>query len=231
MLAALLSLILVGLTRQAFAAVFITNPVATTNAQGGQALTINWQDDGSSPTLAEIGPCEIGLYAGNMQQQTELQPIAPSVDVSKQTSQDFNINAALGPNFNSYFIRFTSLSLKDATNSQFPYEAFSAKFALSGMSGSFSPSVQAQVNGVTSASGAATPTGAAATASAAPTASASTPSGITTARVSTTTNSAPKSSTTSTSAAPAQSNAALVTRSNMGVFSAVTIAALLGLAL
>ena len=95
----------------------ITNPVATTSAQGGQSVSIKWQDDNSTPTLADIGPCEIGLFAGNMQQQvrcrhsvgrawlnigmkTELQPINPSVDVSKQTSQDFTVDASIGPNSN-----------------------------------------------------------------------------------------------------------------------------------
>jgi len=220
-----------ALAPQAFAGVFITNPVATTNGQGGQSMTINWQDDGNAPTLANIGPCEIGLFAGNKQQQTELQPINPSIDVSKQTSQDFNIDASVGPNSDAYFIRITSLALKDTANPQFPYEAFSAKFSLSGMSGQFNASVQAQVNGVTTAAAAGSTSGSASSSTPAVSGASTAASGITTAKASTTANAAAKSSAASSSApSSTQPNAALVPRGNAAVVGLIgVIAALVGL--
>jgi hypothetical protein len=47
----------------------ITSPVASTSMPAGQSATINWQDDGTSPSLASFGPASIGLYAGSQQQQ------------------------------------------------------------------------------------------------------------------------------------------------------------------
>ncbi|KAF8489849.1 hypothetical protein JB92DRAFT_3011826 [Gautieria morchelliformis] len=213
-----ISLLLAAMARQTFGVLFITNPTGSTTAQGGQSLTINWMDNMTAPSLATIGPCEVGLYAGNMQQQTELQVIAPSVDVSKQTSQDFIVNSTLGPNSNAYFIRFTSLSFKDPNNPQFPYEAFSAKFSLSGMSGQFSPSVQAQISGVTSGSVAvSTPAAASTLANAA--------------QVSTTTvPTTAKSATASSSSAPKSTqsaNGALSTRGNGDIISAIGVVAVL----
>ncbi len=83
----------------------------------------------------------------------------------------------------SSFIRFTSVNLKDANQSQFNVEAFSAKFtcvisssysscppkssnSLSGMTGTFNSTIQAQISGLTTASGA--PSTAAATGSTRP---------------------------------------------------------------
>ncbi|KAF8513557.1 hypothetical protein BU17DRAFT_68732 [Hysterangium stoloniferum] len=141
--------LLATLTGQALAGVFITSPTATSTGTGGQSFSVVWQEDTKPPTLADIGPCDIGIWAGNVQQQTELQQLGASIDVSKQTTLSVAINATLGPNFNGYFVRVTSLALKD-TATGFPYEAFSAKFALSGMSGTFDPTVQAQINGASS---------------------------------------------------------------------------------
>jgi hypothetical protein len=100
-------------------------------------------DDGESPTLADIGPCSVDLYTGSVYTQVPLQNLAASVDVSKtaqimttinphagQTGMSLFISLATDADGkgNYYFVRFASLSLKDSTNPQYPYQAYSAKF-------------------------------------------------------------------------------------------------------
>jgi len=145
------SLVLLSLVSSACANVFITSPVLTSSFAAGQPATISWKDDGAAPSLASFGAASIGLYVGNSLQQTQLQPISASVDVSTSGSVTFTPTASVGPNGAEYFIRFDSLALKDATNSQFPAQAFSAKFTLTGMTGTFSPDVQSQIDGQTTA--------------------------------------------------------------------------------
>jgi len=145
------SLVLLSLVASACANVFITSPVASSSFAAGQPATISWQDDGASPSLANFGAASIGLYVGNSLQQTQLQLVSASVDVSTTSSISFTPSASVGPNGAEYFIRLDSLALKDAANSQFPAQAFSAKFILTGMSGTFSPEVQSQIDGQTTA--------------------------------------------------------------------------------
>lgn len=75
-----------------------------------------------------MGPCSIDLYTGSVNSQVQLQNLAASVDVSKASSVSATIDPKAGQSGGYYFVRFTSLSLKDATNPQYPYQAFSAKF-------------------------------------------------------------------------------------------------------
>ncbi|KAG1814174.1 hypothetical protein EV424DRAFT_1414307 [Suillus variegatus] len=148
-----------ALAGSALANVFITSPVASTTFTAGQQATVNWQDDGLSPNLTSFGASLIGIYTGNANQQTLLQTISSSVDVSTISSVNFTPDGTIGPDSNEYFVRFTSINLKDATNSQFPAEAFSAKFTMTGMTGTFNATVQAEINGQSTA-----PIGATATA-------------------------------------------------------------------
>jgi len=155
MFSSLLVLSLAAIAPLAHANVFITNPVASTNIPAGKAFTITWQDDGKAPNLTAFGPATIGLYVGSQSQQTQLQPIG-NVDVSKVSSISWTPDATVGPDFDSYFIRITSVDLKDATQTQFNAEAFSAKFTLSGMSGpAFNATIQAEISGAATGSGAA----------------------------------------------------------------------------
>jgi len=143
--------VVLALSASAFATVFVTSPVASTTFPGGQQCTVSWQDDGSAPNLAAFGPAMVSIYAGNSQQQTLLQTITPNVDVSKISTIQFTPDPTIGPNDDQYFIRFQSISLKDATNPQYPALAFSAKFTMSNMSGQFNASVQAQIDGQSTA--------------------------------------------------------------------------------
>jgi hypothetical protein len=143
--------ILLSLSASAFATVFTTSPVSSTTFNGGKPATVSWQDDGSAPTLKDFGPAMVSIYVGNAQQQTRLQTITPSVDVATTSTIQFTPDPSIGPNSNNYFIRFESISLKDAKSPQFPALAFSAKFQMSGMTGKFNSTVQAQIDGQSTA--------------------------------------------------------------------------------
>jgi hypothetical protein len=153
------SLISLALAASALANVFITSPVASTIFTAGQQATISWQDDGTSPNLTSFGASLVGIYTGNANQQTLLQTVNTSVDVSTTSSIVFTPDGTIGPNSDEYFVRFTSLVLHDAANPQFPAEAFSAKFTMAGMTGTFNSTVQAEINGQSTApiGGTATP--------------------------------------------------------------------------
>jgi hypothetical protein len=170
MLSSLLILSLAAIAPLVHATVYVTDPVATSTLPAGQPATIKWQDDGTAPSLAQFGLSSIGLYVGSPTQQTLLQSIATNVDVSKVGSQGWTPDPKVGPDSSVYFIRFTSNNFSDPKQPQFKIEAFSAKFTLTGMTGTFSPTIQAQINGSTTASGAAStaPASAAAPSAAAP---------------------------------------------------------------
>lgn len=144
-------LALAAIIPAAMANVFITSPVASTSWAGGSQQTVSWQDDGASPTLAAFGNAKVSIYVGNAQQQTLLQPISPSVNVATTSAVVFTIDPTIGPNGNNYFIRVESLGLKDTTNPQYPALAFSAKFTLTSMTGTFNASVQSEINGASTA--------------------------------------------------------------------------------
>jgi len=145
------SILLLAALPTAFANLYVTQPVATTVWPVGTTVTLQWQDDGATPNLAALGVCDVGIFAGNVNQQTLLQQIG-TFDVSTQASMDFTIHADIGPsNVANYFIRVTSQNLKDAANNIYPAQAFSAMFAVSGATGTFNSTVQAQIAGVSSA--------------------------------------------------------------------------------
>jgi len=139
--------VVLALSAVALGKVFIIEPVATTTWTAGEPQTVSWQDDGTAPSLAQFGPAKISIYVGSAQQQTLLQAITPSLDVSQAGSVEFTPDPKIGPNSNAYFIRFESISLKDTAAPTTPALSFSAKFTMSGMTGTFSPDIQAQING------------------------------------------------------------------------------------
>jgi len=200
MFSSLLVLSLAALAPLANANLFITSPVATSTIPAGKNFTIVWQEDNAPPTLASIGPATFGLYVGNVNVQTQLQTIA-TVDVSKVSSLSWAPDPSVGPNSNAYFIRVTSVSLKDANNSQYNAEAFSSKFTLTDMTGTFNSTMQAEISG-----SAAAPTGPPAAGTAAAGASGSgSPSSSAAAAASSV---KPKTSASASSAAGSSSNSA-----------------------
>lgn len=145
-----------ALATLASAEIFITEPVASTTCTAGVACYVRWNDDANTPALASIGPCQIDLMTGGQQQQTLLQNIAPSLDVSTNSFVSYLPDATVGPNGADYFIRFQSLSLKSTDNPAYPYQSFSAKFTLNGMTGTFNSTIQGQIDGTSGTTAAAT---------------------------------------------------------------------------
>jgi len=139
------------LASPAFAAVFTTGPISSTSWAAGEQQTITWQDDSNSPSATDFGPAKVGIYAGNRNQQTLLQMVTDSVDVSTTKSIVFTPDRSIGPDSEQYFIRFDSLSLKDAGSPQYPAQAFTAKFKLTNMTGVFNATVQSQIDGASTA--------------------------------------------------------------------------------
>jgi hypothetical protein len=143
------ALVIFSLISVAFATVFVIAPVASTTYSGGKSAVVSWQDDGNAPSLPLFGPSMISIYVGNALQQTNLQILSNSTDVSATSSITFTPTPTIGPNGDNYFIRFESINGKDKTST--PYEAFSAQFTLNGMTGTFSQSILAQIAGQSTA--------------------------------------------------------------------------------
>jgi len=140
-----------ALAASALANLYITSPIATTTFTGGQQATISWQDNGQSPSLVQFGNATFAIYVGNAIQQTPLQTIVTNVNVSTTSSLVFTPDGTIGPDSSEYFVRVTSLTLMDPTQPQFPQEAFSAKFTMTGMTGTFNSTIQAQIDGQSTA--------------------------------------------------------------------------------
>ncbi|KAG5639761.1 hypothetical protein H0H81_000041 [Sphagnurus paluster] len=145
------SLVLLALSAAALANVYVTSPTASSTFTGGLQALISWEDDGQSPSLQAFGIAKVSIYAGNAQQQTQLQLITDNVDVSTTQSIQFTPDPSIGPNSNEYFIRFESVNLKDAASPNYPALSFSSKFTMNGMTGTFSQAVLAQIQGQSTA--------------------------------------------------------------------------------
>jgi hypothetical protein len=131
---------------QVAATIYVTQPVASTTCQAGTPCTVAWNDDGTAPPLATIGACDIELCIGDVTTQICLQDIS-TMDVSQNAQIPFNPDATIGGNSNDYFIKFISKAYKDPTNPTFQYTSFSAKFTLTGMTGTFNATVSAAIAG------------------------------------------------------------------------------------
>ncbi|CCA71211.1 hypothetical protein PIIN_05148 [Serendipita indica DSM 11827] len=136
----------------------VTSPIATTTCTGGQTCEVAWRDNGEGVTLAQQGLCTVALYVGGRISQTFLQPIAfpTAINVSTTAAIQFVVDPSVGEDSSEYFIRFSSQTLTQANSTTgAPYLSFSAKFRLTGMTGRFNETVQAQI----SSSALPTPTG------------------------------------------------------------------------
>lgn len=119
------ALTLLALAAPALATIYTTNPVASTKHNGGEVLEIEWQDDGSAPTLETVGVCSIDLCIGSTTNQTCIQNLAESVDVSKAETVSTTIDPTIGENYDAYFIKYTASNYSVAGQ---PYMQFSARF-------------------------------------------------------------------------------------------------------
>jgi len=140
------------LVPQALANLYITAPVASTTCTASQPCAVSWNDDGTTPALGTIGACTVGLYIGSQQTQILLQSLG-DVDVSQQATASFNPDPTVGGDSDLYFLRFTAVNYMDGA---YPYEGFSAKFTLTGMTGTFNATEASLMSAPTSAIGSTT---------------------------------------------------------------------------
>jgi len=145
-----------ALVPQAIATLYVTSPVASTVCTAGKACIVSWNDNGNSPSLAQIGVCTLALYVGSVIEQLQLQPLG-SVDVSKQATYSFVPIANIGADSSSYFIRFTSTNLTVTSPQPGPWLGFSSKFTLTGMTGTFNSTVLSYISAATAVGGTTTP--------------------------------------------------------------------------
>ncbi|TIA93005.1 hypothetical protein E3P81_01162 [Wallemia ichthyophaga] len=137
------SLFSAALLNIAAAGVWITAPIGSTKASGGEPFTVAWTDNGESPSLAELGNADIGLMIGSDTDQTLLQTLAEDVPLSSTASTLSVIDKDAGPDGNVYFVRIISKSHKD--NNGNPNAYYSARFLLEDMEGTFSDDVVDQL--------------------------------------------------------------------------------------
>jgi len=132
---------------------YFTSPVGGTTCVAGQQCTVSWQDDNIAPLLAAFGDCTLAVYTGSQDQQALMQTIAPA-NAASTGSVVFTPDATVGENSSSYFIKMISVNTPDPTNAQYKATAYSAMFTLTGMTGTFSDAVKAQIAGTAASSGA-----------------------------------------------------------------------------
>ena len=74
----------------------MTSPIASTTCSGNSNCNITWQDDNTSPTLAEFGDAVVGLYVGSTDEQSEFQRIVDSVNVNTTSTIAFTVDPSIG---------------------------------------------------------------------------------------------------------------------------------------
>jgi len=216
------------LVPQALANLYITSPVASTTCTAGQACAVSWNDDGTTPALGTIGACTVALFVGSQQTQIQLQSLG-DVDVVQQATASFIPDPTVGGDSDLYFLRFTATNYMVGA---YPYEGFSAKFTLTGMTGTFNATEASLMSAPTSAIGSSTSGASVSTTSvgASTTAAQTTSSGIvssTTSKASSTGGTSAKTSSTATTSSGAASPAALASSSALTGVAAVVLSAFL----
>ncbi|KAI0360775.1 hypothetical protein OH77DRAFT_1418783 [Trametes cingulata] len=83
------------------AAIYGTNPVASTVLSAGRIATVQWVNDRTEPSLSEMGPIKIDLFVGD----TFVTTLADQVDPTSR-SVDVWISPSLRHNGSDYHMRF-----------------------------------------------------------------------------------------------------------------------------
>ncbi|KAJ7291049.1 hypothetical protein C8J57DRAFT_1271225 [Mycena rebaudengoi] len=110
--------------------VFFLKPEDGSTCTAGVPCTIEWIDDGNTPQLSAVGVVTAALYTGEQQVVQRITPL----DVSTIHSIEFTPNAQAGPDSDTYYVAFTSITSKVNGTASISFSPF---FRLEGMSGSF----------------------------------------------------------------------------------------------
>lgn len=194
-----LAMALSTLINGALANIYITNPVAASIIVAGANFTVTWQADPdlALPRATSFGMTNVGLYTGSINTQTRILSLGQVADPVGGTNRlSITIPATAGPNSAEYFIRFDSANSTLAA----PIQAFSARFTMQGMTGTFTPEAIAQ-NAALSAAGDSTAAPSTAVATTRAVAAATTAAVATTSRMLTSSASATANATSSVAAA------------------------------
>ncbi|CDS00647.1 uncharacterized protein SPSC_03110 [Sporisorium scitamineum] len=127
----------------AVSTIVVTKPVASTTGHGGKRLDIEWSDDGKAPTHRDWGRINIYLATGSRDVQFKLQTLDRNVSYN-QGGGSYKIDPTSGPSGGYYFIRFEGTN---TTTNAVPAMAFSARFSLDQMTGTFNSTIMSTLQG------------------------------------------------------------------------------------
>lgn len=116
---------------------------SSTTGHGGKRLDIAWNDDGKAPTHRDWGRVNIYLATGSRDVQFKLQTLDRNVSYN-QGRASCQIDPSVGPNGGYYFIRFEGTN---TTTNAIPAMAFSARFSLDQMKGTFNQTIMSTIQG------------------------------------------------------------------------------------
>ncbi|EST07795.1 Ser-Thr-rich glycosyl-phosphatidyl-inositol-anchored membrane family [Kalmanozyma brasiliensis GHG001] len=138
-----LAVLLLAAADAAVSTIVVTRPVASTSGRGGSNLRVEWNDDGKAPTRRDWGRVNIYLAVGTRDVQYKLQTLASNISYNTDEAS-YPINASVGPSGGYYFLRFEGTN---TTTNVVPAMAFSARFTLTGMTGTFNSTVAQAASG------------------------------------------------------------------------------------
>ncbi|GAA5838058.1 hypothetical protein JCM9279_004114 [Rhodotorula babjevae] len=138
---------------------YIYKPVEASHYRAGDSFTVSWRDNGEAPLSSAYGQTTVSLYTGTSTVQTQLASLGTVADPGVETEVLITIDPTWGPDADDYFIRIQSVAGVDAAGA--PLQAFSARFALSQMTGTWSGAASAALAGSPVAAVAASATSAA----------------------------------------------------------------------
>lgn len=145
------------LTLQALAAVLplvyadvkFTAPAAGASVPGGTAFTVTWADTGDAPALADLSSYTLFLFSGSNAAPAQLYQLSASTFAAAGKSVSVTVPVATGGlGTNAYFLGMLSVATAGGT-----VWNYSDRFTLTGMTGTFDPTVDAAVKAVSGTSG------------------------------------------------------------------------------
>ncbi|KAL9579311.1 MAG: hypothetical protein Q9203_006751 [Teloschistes exilis] len=128
-----------------------TSPAAGAVLQAAKPITAKWKDSGDGTALTDLATYTLFLCAGGNDAATILQlaPINANGQFSTGNEASATVAAAVGgPDKNAYFLKIQSVG-KDGSQ----VINYSDRFTLSGMTGTFPPTIQAGIAKITDTTG------------------------------------------------------------------------------
>ncbi|CZT53278.1 related to KRE9 Cell wall synthesis protein [Rhynchosporium secalis] len=124
-------------------------PAAGASIVGGTAFTVAWAETGDAPALADLSSYTLFLFSGSNTAPTQLYQLSASTFAAagKSVSVTVPVNTG-GVGTNAYFLGMLSVATAGGT-----VWNYSNRFTLTGMTGTFDPTVAAAVKAVSGSTG------------------------------------------------------------------------------